>query len=92
MNFHPHRIQPEQMARCPFSSSGCNGPHESECMGLCSSHGSIPAPTAPLAIDIDLPNDSRMTLAIHTYRVYRVAGHSFWPALRKAIRAARRTY
>lgn len=23
------------MTRCPFASSGCNGPKEGECLGLC---------------------------------------------------------
>ncbi|MGE0350023.1 hypothetical protein [Hydrogenophaga sp.] len=84
MNFHPNRVQPEQMARCPFDMT-CRYP-QGECMGACDLSSNV----APLAVDIALPDDSRMTLAIHTYRVYRVAGHSFWPALRKAIRAARR--
>lgn len=42
----------------------------------------VPAPTAPLAIDIATPSDDRLTLAALAYRSFRPAGR------RKAIRQA----
>lgn len=48
-----------------------------------------PAPTAPLAIDLDLPGDSRLTLAFHAYRTHRPVGRR--KALAYAWRALLRT-
>ena len=36
--------------------------------------GEPPAPTAPLAVDILLPDDGPLTLAIHTYKTHRALG------------------
>ena len=44
--------------------------------------GETPAPTAPLAVDFVLPDDGRLTLAIHTFKAHRAHGR------RKALASA----
>lgn len=50
--------------------------------------GETPTPTAPLAVDLVLPNDGHLTLAIHTYRAHRAVGRrkAFGLALQSLFR------
>ena len=71
--------------RCPAASSGCNGPKEGECMGLCTHRAFTPAPAEPVFV-----RSSSRQLAINTFQVYRLAGHSFGASLRQSLRALAR--
>jgi hypothetical protein len=45
------RVQPEKITRCEAASSGCNGPKEGECMGLCPPRARAGAPyIAPMPV------------------------------------------
>lgn len=80
---------------CPATSSGCNGPHEGECMGLCTHRvnrpvqrmnvefaGSEPEPEKKPQI-----KDSPITCALCAYRTHRPAGRLV--AVRQAFKAWR---
>lgn len=72
----------------PCETFGCGYP-VGECAGTCMHlklHRAVivpgpiehrsepPAPTAPLAVDLLLPDDGPLTLAIHTYKTHRALG------------------
>lgn len=73
----------------PCDPLNCGYPHGGECGTNCmclrlhravivpspiEHRGEPPAPTAPLAVDILLPDDGPLTLAIHAYKTHRALG------------------
>lgn len=63
--------------------------HRVDAQLLAAQRAEPPAPTAPLAIDVDLTDDSRVTLAIEVYRAHRATGRR--KAIAYAWRALLRT-
>lgn len=82
------------MIRCIHATSGCNGPVEGECMGLCTHRVNtmhLPddrAAFVPGHIEPP-PAISRARLAFNTYRLYRRADCGVREAARHAWRAVR---
>jgi hypothetical protein len=74
--------------RCAYASSGCNGPKEAQCMGLCT-HRVQPI-DKPLAVEMPRDPIGRRQLAINTYSVYRKAGHGVRASLRQFFRVLAR--
>lgn len=65
---------------CQFASSGCNGPKEGDCLGLCLHR-------LPIEFAEPEPKDSRTTCALCAYRTHRPAGRLV--AVRQAFKAWR---
>jgi hypothetical protein len=84
------------MIRCIHASSGCNGPVEAQCMGLCTHRVNtlhLPDDRAAVVLgrtEEPAPEISRVRLALNTYRLYRGVNCGRREALRNAWRALRR--
>lgn len=80
------------MSPCPAASSGCNGPSEGECMGLCTHRVAASRLTAPVRVVLgnteqtDTATPAQRALA--TWRLYR----RFRCSLRESFRSAMRTW
>ncbi len=82
------------MTRCPAASSGCNGPREAQCMGLCADRINthhLPDDRAAIVLGHiePAPAISRARLALNTFGLYRRAGCGLHEASRNALRAWR---
>jgi hypothetical protein len=86
---------------CPYTTSGCNGPKEGDCMSLCLHRVDASKLTTPTAIHMGcveqrpaiLPPTEPMTrleLACSTFKVYRAANRTLIEATRQALRVLRR--
>ncbi|MDP3351843.1 MAG: hypothetical protein Q8S92_22895 [Hydrogenophaga sp.] len=83
------------MTLCPYASSGCNGPKEGDCVGLCTHRVDtyhLPDERAAVVLgNTDKPEPiSRARLALNTFQLYRSAGRTRRQALHNAVRALRR--
>jgi hypothetical protein len=58
---------------CPAASSGCNGPHEGECLGLCTHRVDASRLTAPVRVVLGNPEPAATPVqrALATWRLYR---------------------
>jgi hypothetical protein len=85
---------------CPYTTSGCNGPKEGDCMSLCLHRVDAAKLSAPVSVHMGaveqrpaiLPPTERISrpaLALSTYRVYRTANRSRAEAFRRALRVLR---
>lgn len=80
------------MTRCLYASSGCNGPREGECMGLClhrvDTHY-LPDDRAAFVPGVAQENRLSVSqMAADTYRIHRPAGRLH--ALRQSLRVLAR--
>ena len=75
---------------CPAASSGCNGPSEGECMGLCTHRVDASRLTAPVRVVLGNtePADTAAERALATWRLYR----RFRCSLRESLRSAMRSW
>lgn len=74
---------------CPASVSGCNGPTEGQCEGLCTLHRLIRPVEQRMPIEFaePEPKDSPVTCALCVYKTHRPAGRM--KAIRQAFKAWR---
>ena len=78
------------MTLCPNASSGCNGPSEGECLGLCTHRVEASRLTAPVRVVMGNTEDTATPAqrALATWRPYR----RFRCSLRESFRSALRTW
>lgn len=79
---------------CPYTTSGCNGPIEGECLTLCLHRVDAAKLTTPVAIHMghveQRPEPTgRLALALAGYRRFRTANRSRAEAFRHALRVLR---
>lgn len=84
------------MTRCPFASSGCNGPIEGECVGLCLHRAVINTETMTrpvvvikgkveeLPVQFAEPEPNTFTDAFDAYKAHRPQGRMC--AIRRSVR------
>ena len=78
---------------CQHAPSGCNGPRESECIGLCTHRidaSFVPAgAVVAVAGQVEQSKPAPAARARSEFSLYRRFGHSLGASLRHALRALR---